>query len=297
MMNKKSSPSLITIIVGVYNHKKYIHENLNAIFECEYPNIELIVFDDASTDGSKEVIKHFQTKHKFTFIDNVTNRGFCNNLNTAIAAASGSYIKIISADDIIEGDNLGTFVDYLEQHNDIDVVYGDLEIIDENGTITSRVHGVKGLRDDLCSQHGLGLDIAILGNLFYGPAYLVRKEIYLTVGGFDPNCVIEDWDFNLRCIERGIRFALVEEVIAQYRHHASNTFKRSVFILNGELYVLSKYRAVRTYYKAVYISFRKAIRNDLGYNRGKSLHVIAMTLFAFLFTNAVYNTKRFFGSF
>lgn len=264
----------VSIIVCCYNQAKYVENCLTRIEMLDYQNIELIIIDDCSNDRSLELVSRHQSKYPMTIIANEANMGLCASLNRALKQASGKYVKLIAADDSFPSGSITTFVNYLEEHPNIDILYGDVFVMNEVGLVTNRICGLKERVAEIQMNHSLSLDDALLNNIFIGPAYLSKREVYSRVGEFDTDCIIEDWDFNLRCLEKGIKFDYLSDVIANYRHHESNSFKRVSYIFAGELNILSKYKHVKTYKRAVYLSLRKALSNAIKYNNYQAFFAI-----------------------
>lgn len=103
----------VTVIVVCYNHAQYLEECIQSITNQTYKNIELIVADDFSEDGSVELCKQLNQKFNFTFLPNEKNIGLNNTLIGAIMHATGSYISIIAADDYMHIDKIIKQINYL----------------------------------------------------------------------------------------------------------------------------------------------------------------------------------------
>jgi len=93
---------LVTVICLCYNHDAFVQEALNAVLNQEYQPLELIVVDDASTDGSKNKIEAWLEQHpNCYFIANRTNLGPTKSFNQALQLAKGSYILDLATDDVL----------------------------------------------------------------------------------------------------------------------------------------------------------------------------------------------------
>src|SRR5437868_7150756 len=93
---------LVSAEVLCYNHARFVVECLESVKLQNYPNLELIVNDDASTDNSAALIEAWLAENKsipHRFIHNKVNRGLCRTLNNALGQASGKYFCGIAADD------------------------------------------------------------------------------------------------------------------------------------------------------------------------------------------------------
>ena len=102
-INKKTTPR-VSVIIGVYNHAKYLAESINSVLNQTYKDFELIIINDASPDNSKEIIKEIIKKNpgKITFIDNKINskKNGTFSSNQGVDAARGEFIAWNDDDDI-----------------------------------------------------------------------------------------------------------------------------------------------------------------------------------------------------
>src|SRR6478609_1618577 len=90
---------LISVICICYNHAAFVVEAMDSVRSQNYPYIQLIVCDDASTDTSKDVIKAYLKDLDILFIDHAVNLGNCRTFNEALSFANGKYVIDLAADD------------------------------------------------------------------------------------------------------------------------------------------------------------------------------------------------------
>ena len=109
-MNK----SLISIIVPVYNCAPFLDECINSVLKQTYPNFELILINDGSTDNSLEIITQYEKSDQRVNVITKENSGVSDTRNLGISLAKGSYICFIDADDWVESDYLSSFLKYAE---------------------------------------------------------------------------------------------------------------------------------------------------------------------------------------
>lgn len=112
---------LVSVIMSAYNEEKYIVEAVNSILNQTYRNIELIVVDDASSDGTVEKIKEIEDKRIRLHI-NSENKKLAHNLNLAIDMAKGKYVARMDADDIAMMNRIEEQVCFMEKNKEIDVL-------------------------------------------------------------------------------------------------------------------------------------------------------------------------------
>ena len=134
---------LVTIVVISYNQGKYIRENLDSIKNQTYPNIELIVGDDASPDNSVEVFENWLKENNYptTYKNYHTkNTGLATMLNECIEKANGKYIKLIAADDFLHPEAIEKCVEKLESlGEDYGMVFTDTFAINDHSNIISNI--------------------------------------------------------------------------------------------------------------------------------------------------------------
>ncbi len=124
-----SSENKVSIIVPVYNAQRYLNDTLADLLGQTYHNIEIIVIDDGSTDGSKDIIKEFEQKDKRIIAKYINNGGPSRARNIGLEVASGEYIRFVDADDRIPKDSVRAMVNAYSKHNNVDLVIGNYKCI------------------------------------------------------------------------------------------------------------------------------------------------------------------------
>ncbi len=120
--NKETAVPVFSVVVPVYNAERYLNKTLQSILDQDFPDFELILVDDRSTDGSLSVLKVFAEKDaRIIVLNNDMNRGAAEARNRGIDIARGEYLCFVDADDYIDPGFLRHFYDAL-QENDCDFV-------------------------------------------------------------------------------------------------------------------------------------------------------------------------------
>lgn len=114
---------LVTLIIPVYNVRKYLEQCFDCVVSQEYDNLEIIVIDDGSTDGSGEIVEKYALNDKRFFIKHTENRGLSEARNTALDLAHGEYIAFLDSDDWQEPDTIKQLVQNALLYN-ADIVVG-----------------------------------------------------------------------------------------------------------------------------------------------------------------------------
>lgn len=124
---------LVSVIVPIYNVREYLAACLDSLCSQSLREIEIICVDDASTDGSAEILRDFdKLDNRIRAIFQDSNRGVSVARNEGLARANGKYIKIIDSDDVLQLDSLEVLVNEVEAH-DADIVFHDANLLDEHG--------------------------------------------------------------------------------------------------------------------------------------------------------------------
>ena len=230
----------VTIVSPCYNHSRYIIDHLESVRRQDYPNIEHIIIDDASTDDSATLIGNWitETGHSCTFIRHERNRGICASLNESIDIATGEFWGHVGTDDILPANRTTVMADFLCDNPDAPMVTADAVIIDSEGRETE----VRGERSAFRSylkfhpafeEEELGTFRSIfLANYF--PTWLLRRSVFEKVGRFDERLRLEDWDMWLR-ISDIAKIPFIDEPLLYYRWHSSNASGNNPFMQRQQM--------------------------------------------------------------
>lgn len=188
---------LISILVPIYNVERYILDTLHSIAVQTYPNFEVILIDDCSKDGTYDLVKSFCDKDsRFKVLRNERNLKIAETLNHALSHANGGYIARCDGDDLMMPDRLERQIQWLDMHQEIDLVGCSFIAIDESGSF---------LRHE---QYPSGPELLVKILPYCTPVphiWLARREVYDAVGRYRIPTV-EDYDFLLRANANGFKF-------------------------------------------------------------------------------------------
>lgn len=127
-----STGPLVSIVVPSYNQARYLEATLHSILSQSYPNIEVIVIDGGSKDGSVKILERYKSRLKYW--ESVPDNGQSHAINKGFAHASGDILAWLNSDDLLMPDAVARTVACLESNEGVDVVYGDRVVIDEEGS-------------------------------------------------------------------------------------------------------------------------------------------------------------------
>ena len=121
-INNNSNKPLVSIITVVLNNKKFLEKSILSVLNQNYKNIELIIIDGGSTDGTLDIIKKY--KSKINFLISEKDNGLYDAMNKGIKNSKGSIIGILNSDDIYYSNAISTAVNYFINNKNIDFLFG-----------------------------------------------------------------------------------------------------------------------------------------------------------------------------
>ncbi len=192
---------LVSIILTIYNQKEFLGATINSVLTQTYANIELIVIDNASSDGSGALIENFLYQgDRCSFILNQTNKGLCKSFNQGLALAKGKYIIDLSGDDILLPNRIETQVkDFESLTLDYIVVFSNATLIDRNGKPICDHYLTNNEGNALIKVPEGDVYAEVLASYFIcTPTMMMRTELVRQLNGYDENLSFEDFDFWVR---------------------------------------------------------------------------------------------------
>ena len=189
---------LVSVIVGVYNKERFVGECLRSVLAQTYENWELIVVDDASTDGSlAEVERAVGGDPRVKILRRKTNSGLPGVArNEGIRMARGKYVAFVDADDLWKPEKLAVQTEYMEAHPEYPLTHTRCEEIDEKGDVLRVRHGGQLPPAGDCLRE-------LFNHCFICTSTaMVRKDFGDALGWFSEKPEYrcgEDYDFFVRC--------------------------------------------------------------------------------------------------
>lgn len=228
LMKPDKSP-LISVCIPVYNSAGYIEETIRSVILQEYPNLEIIVQDNRSTDGTWELLERLASEYpQVTIGRNASNVGMAPNWNIAIKQARGDFIMLLCADDMLEP---GFITKCMEEFKDesIDVTSVNFRWLKNGSKVKKKVNLRKGVYRHFSSD-------VLIFNQFPVVFTLFRKKTIekLLVNGdlFDEKFSLTcDFELMIRLSLTGMSLYYISEPLAIYRRHSSNLSK-NIMLLN-----------------------------------------------------------------
>jgi len=217
----------VTIIMPVYNGLPYVLEAVESVINQTYDNIELIIINDDSTDGTAEALEKYSSS--LTLIHNEKNLGIYGTMNRGIELAKGEYIAIYHADDIYLPTIVEKEVAFLEQHPDCGAVFCADIFVDKNGKEYDRLE----LPPEVSGGKPLDYKTIIDAELTYKntflvcPTCMVRKSVHDNVGNYNQERYKNSADLEMYLrISKSYCIGILEEFLFKYRHGHGNSSQR-----------------------------------------------------------------------
>jgi cellulose synthase/poly-beta-1,6-N-acetylglucosamine synthase-like glycosyltransferase len=228
----------VSIIVPAYNEEVVIGRSIISLLEQTYPNMEILVVDDGSKDGTYRNAKRYEG-HKVKVITK-PNGGKSRAINTGIAHASGDLVMVVDADSRLNHDAVGLMVQYFENQN-IAAVAGSVYVVNQVNSITrlqalEYIEGLNMVRN--------GQSFLKLVNIIPGPIGMFRVEALQKVGLYDHDTFAEDCDVTLKLLAEGYSVDFESDAIAytEAPEHLLDLIKQRYRWTRGILQAIRKHR-------------------------------------------------------
>jgi glycosyltransferase involved in cell wall biosynthesis len=223
-----SGPPLVSIVTPSYNMAKYLAETIESVLAQDYPNIEYIVIDGGSTDGSLEILERYRDRLRYV---SEPDHGPSDAAAKGLGQARGEIVTWLNADDTLLAGAVRIAAAYLQEHPETDVVYGEGWWIDENGAVISRYPTLP------FDEKTLERDCFICQ-----PAAFLRASSYRRCP-LDPNVARSfDYDLWIRMAKAGFRFASIPEYLAKSRmHQGAKTIYERESVLEASMDLLKRH--------------------------------------------------------
>ena len=225
--------NLVSIIMPAYNSEKYISSAIESVLNQTYTNFELIVVNDGSTDNTIDILKKYSDR---IICISQRNKGAAFARNNGILAARGEYISFLDSDDIWPNDTLKLQYEYLRTHPDVGLVYGEMELFDQTGTLDKNWAITRGRG----RPEGYIFQNLILDCLFGLSTVMVRRNVLNNVGLFEESLPLgEDYELWLRIAAKH-KVGHIPDILMRYRQHPSSLTSINISIKPWEIAALEK---------------------------------------------------------
>lgn len=239
---------LVSVIIPVFNVEEYVIRCLDSLAIQTYPNIEVLIVNDCSTDNTKQIVSDYVQQHKnFKLINQPKNLWPGQARNVGIDASSGTYIAFVDSDDFCTSDRIEKQVAYMESNPYIEIL-GTLYYEHLNG------------KDYPIKPRDIHQEVLDGTAPVHNPTCIIRKNVFEKYWAFDKRFEFaEDTEFYLRCYYSWVKFELLQEYLYHYRINDLSLsvgwkYKQSKAIIRVIFHLFLKYKTKysRTWYKYLF---------------------------------------------
>jgi glycosyltransferase involved in cell wall biosynthesis len=225
----------ISVVMTFYNCQKFIGQAIESILNQTFKDFELILIDDASTDGTAQIAKKYLSDERVIYIRNEVNQGAAYNSNQGLKLARAEIIARLDGDDYSAFDRLEKQYDFLMSHPEIAAVGSYFKIINEAGKIIDQ-------RTKPTDFEKIKKDAIVYMPLIH-PAVMYKKSAVLAVGGYRVQYAhISDGDLWYRLVYSGYQTSNLQEFLLFYRYHQGSTAHAARF--NAKLELKLRYEII-----------------------------------------------------
>lgn len=226
---------LVSIVFTSYNHREYLRQSLDSLVNQTYPNLEIIIVDDNSTDGSQEILMDYG---HYTNIDlklQMQNSGsYVKASNYGASFAKGEYILFAQCDDFAEPNQIEILMEVFERNPSVGVVFSKSNLVDENGEVYANDFiGRERSFKKTVSQSSLINSSKMKEFLSFScvipnlSAAIIKRDLFVKINGLSEKyLVVADWEFWLDLTDE-TDFYYVSEPLNNFRQH-STTIRSSI---------------------------------------------------------------------
>ena len=241
---------LVSVVIPCYNHEKFVQDCIRSVINQTYQNIELIIIDDGSNDGSvfkiQEMIEECKLRFNRFEFRNRPNKGLSGTLNESLEWCKGEFLSILASDDIMLPHKTSIQIEYMIKEPSCAAVFGGAKLLKQDGTIMAERYSR--------SKKYIFKDIILNKYALFSPSQLSRVDIVRRVGGYDANIKLEDWYMNLKLTQAGYTLDSITELVVGYRRHDNNTSNNIGLLHDERMKILNIYKENK-YYDAALIEF------------------------------------------
>ncbi len=228
----------VSVIIPTFNCAQFLPFAIDSVLKQTYPDFEMIIVDDGSTDNTPEIIKPYLVNHpsKIKYIWQ-PNKGLAIARNTAINNSTGEYIALLDADDAWLPDKLELQVKILNEKNETGLIHSNITYISEKGGILS-----SPPRNPQILSGNIFTDIFLRKENIACPTVLFKRKCINEVGLFDENLTrlgCEDRDLWLRILKR-FNAIYIDKSLSYYRLRHGSMSKNIEKMYKARYYVIQK---------------------------------------------------------
>lgn len=207
---------LVSVIIATYNCEKYIEKAVLSALSQSYSNIEVIVVNDGSSDGTQYILQRYEEQIKILY---QKNKGVASARNLGIKEAKGEYIAILDADDSWLPTRLEKMMNYLIK-NKYDILISNYYYVNEEG---NRKYPYNAFQDGYFPPNSKQYETLLWKATAFG-LMIVRKKEIMSIDCYDEQLKgeAEDYDLWLRLLQKGLTWGYLPEPLAKIMYRSGS---------------------------------------------------------------------------
>ena len=232
---------LVSVVVPAYNHERYIAKAIESVVGQSYRNLELIVVDDGSSDGTWAEIERLHKLHASSLpfdIYHKANEGACKTFNFGVRKSSGSLVCILASDDWFHADKVQSQVELFQREGDrVGLAHSGAYAVFEGDRMVD-------MRGQYLPAEGAPLrELLSLDTTAIAPSMMFRRDVFDRIGGFDETLKTEDVDFFAAIIAAGFELRFDPRPLVYKRAVAGSLGADVEACAESHLRILDKHKA------------------------------------------------------
>ena len=259
------TPPLITVAICCFNGERYLERTLNSVLAQDYPNFEIVIIDDGSSDGTRSIIERFADRNKCIRAFFRSNHGLPASRNYSFGKAKGEWIAIIDQDDLYYPTRLSRQIEMARSYPTAGLVFCNVHYIDETDAVIDDYLSVFALPDSYIPNRDAGNLLLRLGCFSASASCLIKRETVQVIGAFDESIAYAcDYDYFIRAgLE--VDFAYTRDSLAAWRKHAgqaTSTYSKRDHEIRSVLWRYTRHTSVSGWTKAMLL--RRIVKSLAG---------------------------------
>lgn len=254
---------MVSVAIVTYNQRNFLGELLDSVLDQDYPNLEVIVADDASTDGTAELCREYERKYpgRVTLVRASVNGGITANSNAGLERCTGEFFCFVGGDDIFLPGKISAQVEWFRRNPDAALCACRVEVFDsQTGRVITAI-------DDPVLRKGRGAGAMIRQSCATPTsAFMFRKSFCADIKWDQRTPIVSDWLFIIEACMRG-RYGKVDGTYLRYRRTGENVTsygENRSFLEDRLIYTDIFFARYRSHYLSIKIQ-----RSKIYYQHGK----------------------------
>jgi glycosyltransferase involved in cell wall biosynthesis len=238
----------VSVIMPVYNAEKYVRKSIDSVLSQTLEDLELIVVNDGSTDGSEAVVRSVQDPRvKVLSQSNKGVKRLAETINAGLALATGTYVTMMPSDDLWPDYRLKEQVEMMDNQPNVVLCFGKQKLINTKDEVIGETNPPKQIELIANKKRGSALREMFVWNYIPQPTVLIRKSALDSIGGYlqPEGLYAEDYPTQMELAKLG-EFLYVPRIYAFYRLHPNQMTRTHYFVM-----VQTDVEFVRAFYQGL----------------------------------------------